>query len=135
MLRILLVDDDAVALMLHSKVLEKAQLNLPVHQFKKGIEALDFLKSPLSEPTDFLLLLDINMPEMSGWEVLEVLSRSHFPFNIFVFMVTSSVDQSDRVKAENNNLVMGYIEKPFSKITLEGIRNHEALQQYFPQTS
>lgn len=133
MLKVLLVDDDAVSLMLHTKLLEKANLPFPIHQFKSGAEVLGFLQSQGQSSADFLLLLDINMPEISGWDVLDVLTKTPFPFQVFVFMVTSSVDQADLLKSKLFDLVLGYIEKPLNKSTLEEIRNHSSLQRYFKQ--
>ncbi len=75
------------------------------------------------DANDVILLLDINMPTLFGWEVLEEFKKfsevvkHHFK----IFMLSSSVDPHDKEKAANSPLVSGYIEKPLTKLKVQAI--------------
>jgi CheY-like chemotaxis protein len=63
-----------------------------------------------------IVYLDINMPNLSGWEILDKFNA--FPpsvkKNVRIFMLSSSIDPKDRRRASENQLVNGYIEKPLT---------------------
>lgn len=71
--RILLVDDDAVTNMMHSRVIERSGRAKRIDVATDGQEALDLLRSDLAagHPLPELIFLDINMPGMGGFEFLE----------------------------------------------------------------
>lgn len=131
MFEILLVDDDNVALLLHKRVLERYHLTVPIRQFSLGIEALKFIGQVENQDKAFLFLLDINMPGMSGWDVLDYLDNTPRLPKIFVFMVTSSVDPSDKQRADCSRHVLGYIEKPVTINTVDYLKNHPLLAGFF----
>jgi CheY-like chemotaxis protein len=109
---IVVVDDDAVILYLHKILIQKSPLASNIIEFEDASEALNFLNSRTSS-APILILLDINMPGINGWEFLEQLEEDSKE-NIFVVMVTSSINQSDRSKAAQYPEVIGYLEKPLS---------------------
>jgi CheY-like chemotaxis protein len=59
------------------------------------------------------MLLDINMPHYSGWELLE----KHAPLNksIPIVMLTTSLDPRDQSRAKENKLLLGFYTKPLTK--------------------
>lgn len=67
-----------------------------------------------------LLLLDINMPTLSGWEVLEELDSflSDSKDNFLVFILSSSVDTRDHERAQASPFVTAILEKPLTSIQL-----------------
>lgn len=130
MQKILIIDDDAIVIFLQQKILQKCGfINVP-YTFCGGKEALEFLAN--EDPDDeFLILLDINMPGMSGWEVLENLKTMEISKNINVIMVTSSIDNGDKQKAENFSYVISFIEKPISMETCNRIKQFPQLKNFF----
>jgi len=83
--------------------------------FSSPEAALTFIQKEYAEgvnPT--VLLLDINMPTMNGWEFMEQYAGfdKAIQEQIFVYIVSSSVDWRDKEKAEANPLVKGFIPKP-----------------------
>ena len=57
------------------------------------------------------------MPQMSGWEILENLEK-HIDIvkeSLSVFMISSSIDSSDRDKSLKSSLVKDFVSKPLSK--------------------
>lgn len=119
-LQIVIVDDDAVILFLHKILIQKSSLPSAVKAFANPLEALDYVQQKSTE-NHVLLFLDINMPLLSGWEFLDRLQNYTYTQNIYVVMVTSSINFNDREKAEMYKNVIGYEEKPLSKEACENI--------------
>lgn len=61
-----------------------------------------------------ILLLDINMPQMTGWDFLEKYDEldTKIKDQITIYILSSSVDSRDKNKAAENKYVKGYLEKP-----------------------
>lgn len=110
--RVMIVEDDTIMLFLQKKLVIKEKLDLSPLTFMNGRRALDFLLSPASGEGSFLILLDINMPVMNGWEFLDALSGEEAASRVKVVVITSSVDRADREKAFSYPLVVDYKIKP-----------------------
>ena len=83
------------------------------------------------EDCSYLIFLDINMPVMSGWELLEHLQAHPNPEKFFVIMVTSSVDSKDHERARSYPQVLGYFEKPLEDRSFKKLRQLPALSPFF----
>lgn len=108
--KILLVDDDHIFLTLAKINIERVMPNAEIFTAANGEEAMTFL---MGQDVD-VIFLDLNMPIMDGWELLEELSN-HKKTNQKIFVVTSSIDPSDKRKAETNPLVTSMVEKPLDR--------------------
>lgn len=113
--KVVLVDDDNVILFLHKILLDRSKLPSPVSSFINGKKALDFLCNEKPTGIPYLILLDINMPEMNGWEFLEAIQNKDFKEEVYVVMVTSSINRSDIETSKKYPQVIDYLEKPLSK--------------------
>lgn len=122
-LKTLIVDDDPIMAFMHEALVEESQLSPQPATASNGKEALDLIHANIDCDTSYLVLLDINMPVMNGWQFLEALPEIPFSNQIFVILVTSSVDRSDHERAKNYEHVIDFIEKPFSLETCERIKN------------
>lgn len=116
---LLLVDDDKVFQFLTQKVIETTKLVDKIKIFSNGFEAIAFL-STYSEKPELLpeiILLDLNMPIMDGWEFLEeyVRIKPKIAKQIIIYIITSSIDPADIKKAEEISEVSDYIIKPITK--------------------
>jgi CheY-like chemotaxis protein len=114
MIHILLVDDDEVDVMNVQRAFKKNNIANPLFIARNGIEALDILrgKGSASLPDERrLILLDLNMPRMSGLEFLRELRSDPTLQSLTVVVLTTSDDDRDKVEAYNLN-VAGYILKP-----------------------
>ena len=109
---VVIIDDDAVILFLHKILIQKSPLPSNIMEFRNGSAGLEFLKSRQSS-TPLLVFLDINMPGINGWEFLERIKEMSLD-KIYVVMVTSSINNSDREKAARYPEVIEYLEKPLS---------------------
>lgn len=87
--------------------------------FTRPEAALDRLKdfTPRSPDVATVLLLDINMPVMTGWEFLERFDNldQAIKNNICVHILSSSVDERDKERSYANKNVMSFIVKPLTK--------------------
>ncbi|MDR2197360.1 MAG: response regulator, partial [Coriobacteriales bacterium] len=107
---ILTVDDDPIVL---NAVLEVLKTDYAVRPFTSGTAALKYLEK---NPAD-LILLDHNMPELTGLEVLAILQSDPKTENIPVIFLTGSVDSEDEVRALEIG-AMDYLLKPFKPRSL-----------------
>ncbi len=119
--RVLLVEDSAPQIFIVRKLMDDiANLEL-MHVAKDGQQALEFLSNPVKDATaDFpdLMLLDINMPHMDGFELLEKMKSDPALRSLPVTMFTSSSSQEDVDKSFALG-ASGYITKPLGLEELE----------------
>ncbi len=120
---IVVVDDDLIIQMLHKRLVQKEGLHEAPIGCNNGQSALTFLVDRFTGDSVFVVLLDINMPIMNGWELLDKLHEKDVDNrNIIVVMVTSSVDPVDKIKAQNYQNVVGFIEKPLNPSSIKQIK-------------
>lgn len=110
----LVIDDDRINNMVCESVIKKLHEQNQVISFLRAEDALRYLKNNLNPKPD-IIFLDISMPEMDGWEFLDNYLKLNGGNNAKIFMLSSSIDQSDFDKAKKYAQVLDYIVKPFSK--------------------
>ena len=77
-----------------------------------GELAKDYLKKNYQTDQQFLIFLDIYMPNLDGWAVLDFIESSFKTLNIKVILVSSSVNKDDKAKSKEYASVIDYVEKP-----------------------
>lgn len=110
--KVLIVDDDHVILMIHKLKVMKTGVDLAPLEFMNGQEALEYIIENNKPEFFYIVLLDINMPVMSGWDFLDSIQKLNLKCKVKVAIVTSSVDQADQEKAKMYGEVFSYITKP-----------------------
>lgn len=110
---ILVVDDDKVFAMTIQRALRKLNLGHTTRLARDGIEALDILQEcdvALDTRADTIVLLDLNMPRMNGWELLDQIEkgRTRVPSAIYVFVDDHHVDE---LANRYGGAITGYINK------------------------
>ncbi|MGM0944588.1 MAG: response regulator [Bacteroidota bacterium] len=119
---IILVDDDPDFLFLHEILVKKAGLDSNPKKFSDGQKLVEFLKATPLEKVSLLLLLDIYMPGLDGWAILDYIESLKLPGNIKVILLSSSVNFDDKRKAMEYASVIEYIEKPLMLEYLERLK-------------
>ena len=118
-----IIDDDQVIILLHKVQLKKQLPDQPIYVFCDARAGLESIVSLDSGGQKILIFLDINMPEMNGWEFLDQLQK-HVNFSdIKVVIVTSSLSKSDKDKSLEYPLVIDYWEKPMAADQLIILKN------------
>ncbi|MEP6263010.1 MAG: response regulator [Gillisia sp.] len=130
MLKILIIDDDEIVLLVERKILQRCGFDQEIFTFKSSEAALKFLKEE-GEDQKFLIMLDINMPLMNGWQFLNKMEELGRNDNIFVIMVTSSIDRYDKEIAANYKSVIGFIEKPITTENCLQIKGLTQVAEFF----
>lgn len=116
--RFLIIDDDAGNNILCEILIKKTIGISDVQTFTEPLKAVHYImneyRNDSSVPT--VLFLDINMPDMTGWEVLDKFRdiRQIIQESMSIYLVSSSVDENDKQRANQNPFVTEYIEKPLT---------------------
>ena len=113
---IFLVDDDPIQNLLTSQLIETSGIGYDYKVFNNGQEVLEAIEQG-NKPT--VILLDINMPIMDGWEFLEAYVDHQDQAE--VYMLTSSSNQEDLNKSAAHSCIKGYYTKPINKDTIKSI--------------
>lgn len=113
---IVLVDDNPTTIFYNKDVLGDISPESEIVSYEETDTLInDYLTKYQNDDKRILLLLDINMPSKTGYEVLEELEEESEKFdNIDVIMLTSSNLKSDYEKATRFSNIIGYIEKPLT---------------------
>ena len=115
--RILLIDDDAGNNTVSRIFLKKVVIETEIVAFTDPEQGLEYIASEYAaNPVTTILLLDINMPVLSGWDVLERFTQMPEDIKKYftIYILTSSINKEDKDKAAANPLVSAYIEKPMT---------------------
>jgi CheY-like chemotaxis protein len=110
------IDDDPIFTFLTETQITEMYSHVKVESYANGHEAYEALKRCITEDRDLpnLILLDINMPVMDGWEFIEEYKAimGQFDQQVFVFMVSSTIDINEIETAKNHENIEGFISKP-----------------------
>ncbi len=129
---ILLVDDDKVSLLIARKVIQTFS---PSDEFAeilildRPMDGLVLVQEYLSTDRDLFILLDINMPILSGWDFLDRLQELDPTERIPVIMLTSSVSVLDKGRAMNYSRVRDFFSKPLDGTMVERLLKHSRPQK------
>jgi response regulator RpfG family c-di-GMP phosphodiesterase len=123
-LRFILIDDEVCSNKISEAFIKRLYPDAEIVNFLSPLQALLYLESEYIKcPVPATILLDINMPELNGWQVLEKLQELPLPVKecLTIFMLSTSIDSNDKQKAQEHPLIQGYIEKPLSRDILKSI--------------
>ena len=127
-MKLLLVEDNDLDVFMVQRLMRRLNLDYPIIHAKNGEEALQILRPDTAHPTlvpPFIMILDINMPRMSGFELLDELVDDPMFSQIPIYIVSTSTRQKDKDKAMSYR-VRGYVVKPVTqKILLEMLEMDE----------
>lgn len=113
---IMLVDDNKIDLFIHSEIIRRMPFEKKIQQYTFASKAIEFLKVADSSEWPDVILLDIYMPIVNGFEFLIEYAKfsAQLRRRCKVIMVSSSLDVEDLEKARQNPEVFGFLEKPLN---------------------
>ncbi|ASV06189.1 hypothetical protein B2G47_09645 [Leptospira interrogans serovar Canicola] len=130
---ILLIDDNQDDNFFHERVIYKGSYAEKVVTKQSGQEALIFLKNKFNniEPFPDLIFLDINMPGMNGWEILEEYKKldQEFQTSTIIIMLTTSDNPDDKNKFSHFGSTSDFKTKPLTNAMID-----EILERYFSES-
>lgn len=114
---VLLVEDDKVTNMMHMRLIKRSGLIRNVDIATDGLAALEYLQARRDAglPAPELILLDINMPRMDGFEFLQdfaAVSAAYVPVRPMIIMLSTSVLRADQERAAADPHVYRFMGKP-----------------------
>ena len=114
MKRVVLIDDDSTTNYLNKLIIERSELVDEVLTFDSAQEALGFFSQNQSNEDESLVLLDINMPIMNGWQFLDQYQAMSCSHSNKIVILTSSINPADKEMAEHKENVLEFKSKPLS---------------------
>ena len=115
-INLLVIDDDDINIFIIKKIVEKTGFDIDMVSKNNGQQAIDYLKQTISSnlPLPQLILIDINMPVMNGWEFIEAYQNLGVSTPVDLYILSSSVYENDIEKTKSYTSVRGFISKPLS---------------------
>jgi CheY-like chemotaxis protein len=119
--KVMLIDDNLIDLKINSKLINLTNLFEEIIICQSGEEALDYLNANVQDPEKLpnFILLDIQMPEMDGFEFLD--RYKDFKEKCPVAMLSSTLDFGDIQRAGANPYVVKLLKKPLSPSELASL--------------
>ncbi|KIN62154.1 Response regulator receiver protein [Sulfitobacter noctilucicola] len=116
---LMLIDDNSFDQMIYQRISQKSGMVGNLMQFTDATKALEHLADTGKVRPD-LILLDINMPIMDGFEFLEAVTEK-FGADMcpIVVMLTTSLNPKDELRAKGFSVVEDFLNKPLTKAHLE----------------
>lgn len=116
-MRVIIIDDDMIFRMIASRMLKFIDASVTIEEQENALMALESLEKQMDGVQKVVILLDINMPISNGWDFLDQMMLKSFfkQFPPSIYIVSSSTDEIDLMKAKKYNFLKGFVHKPLSK--------------------
>lgn len=123
-----LIDDDPIFVFAVKRILKSSHLSENFSVYNNGKEAIIGLKQIIDSGKTIpnLILLDLNMPIMDGWQFLDEFIKLKLSQKTTIYIVSSSIDPADINKAKTYEQVSDFIVKPITRESLLEIMQTKA---------
>ena len=111
---VFIIDDDPIVRFLVEKMMSKVNSDLAFIQCENGKIGLDKLQSHKGDLSRCIVLLDLNMPELNGWQFLDEIQSGTIDNydSIPIYILSSSTDKEDIERAKEYSIVKKFYHKP-----------------------
>lgn len=134
--KVIIIDDEPTSLFISSKTIELSNVFANIQTFEKPLEALAYLKeiynNDILEEIPELILVDINMPIMNGWELIEEFNKipHEKTKNTSIKILSSSNSERDIKKASLISKISDFISKPLTVERTKSFGNNLVINKY-----
>lgn len=138
---VFIIDDDPITIKICELVIQNTKFAQSIVSFPNGKEAIDFFsdffeknkRTENENKAPELILLDLNMPIMNGWEFMEEYMRKYATRleSTDIAILSSSVNPQDFMKSQQYDVIIDFINKPLTVDLINELKQHEALSKYF----
>ncbi len=124
-LNVILIDDDPLNAFTIERLVKKTVPDATMKSFHSGASAFAYFSKMNSNDFPHIILLDLYMPEMDGWQFLDEYKLQGFTAKqCTIYMLSSSIDKRDIFLAEEHGLVQEFLKKPLTKDKLTSLLSH-----------
>jgi response regulator RpfG family c-di-GMP phosphodiesterase len=115
-----LVDDSDIDLLVNKRFIELSEMSKDVYTFTESLPTLEFIKKNEDKLTNVIFLIDLQIPDMNGFELAEKLTLQNPSFveKCKIFILSSSIDLEDKLNAANIKNIEAMLSKPLNMTTL-----------------
>ncbi|UIR55285.1 response regulator [Sphingobacterium sp. SRCM116780] len=118
--RVAIVDDNAILRVIFSNMIKGfPDFHLEVHLFENALDFFDKKNNYNPDQLPDILFVDISMPFMTGWEMMDKLEADlNFVNKVTIYIVSSSTCKIDQEQLDHYPFINGYLVKPIDKFAL-----------------
>ena len=112
----ILVDDSDIDLLINKRFLELSGISKHVHSFLEPHALLDFLSESAQQLQDVVFLIDLQIPDMNGFELVYEIEKQNpdVVAKSKLFILSSSIDLEDKLNASNSKHITAMLPKPLN---------------------
>lgn len=122
-IHICLIDDDEIQNFINEKIIHRSIPSSQVSKYLSAQAAIDEIKEGRLTPN--IILLDINMPMMNGWDFMDIVQKENLlsfsTHSTKIYILSSSKDPSDIEKIKEYDLLHGFFHKPLTQTNLQSL--------------
>ncbi len=120
----IVIDDSKLDCFIAEKIIKNIGKSVEIKSFLQATDALDYLKSSVeNDPYPTIVLVDIQMPIMNGFEFVEAFEK--LPIEVTdkfsIYIISSSINENDLSKVNNYPSVKQFINKPLTSNNLAAL--------------
>lgn len=121
----ILIDDNTLDLFIHEKLLLLNDATASVHTFSGGEQALHYLANEGEKLPESIILLDLQMPGMNGFEFADAFKKLNASLlkKMRLFILSSTVDTTDIEKVQSHTHIENLLSKPLDVTSLMELLN------------
>lgn len=113
----IVIDDSRLDCFISEKIIKNTCADCPVRSFNEATEALQVIKETSSTKNKTIILLDIQMPVMNGFDFAEAFENlaEEQKAGYSIYMISSSTNETDRIRIGNYPCIRHLYKKPITK--------------------